>query len=431
MLGPLLFLIYINDLELGIKTHIKIFADDTSLFSVVNDPQSSADELNHDLELISHWAYQWKMSFNPDPTKQAVQVIFSRKHNKLDHPNIYFNNIEVKTVNEQKHLGLILDAKLTFASHINEKLSRARKGLGILKSLSRYLSVKTLDQIYKMYIRPHLDFCDVIFHVPCVTNPFDSSINLKFLMNTLERIQYHAALAITGAWKGTKLDKIYEELGWESLTNRRYCRRLFQFYKIQNGLTPPYLREPLPPPRTHLYGLRSANVLEEIRFHSDSYRDSFYPDSIRCWNRIGYALRNSPTLKSFKTSLFALYRPSPKRIFDIHDIPGIKWLYQLRVELSPLNEHKRKYNFLDTPSDKCSVCKTTENLVHFFLYCSRFIDARHTLFELALSLNCNFEQLQAKGKIKLFLYGDTSLTKAQNKLLLKATLKYLRDSERF
>ena len=83
-------------------------------------------------------------------------------------------------------------------------------------------------------------------------------------MNTIERIQYHAALAITGAWKGTNLDKIYEELGWESLTNRRYCRRLFQFYKIQYELSPPYLRGPLPPPRTHLFGLRSANVLKEI-----------------------------------------------------------------------------------------------------------------------------------------------------------------------
>ena len=182
-------------------------------FSVANDCNISANELNHDLEIISQWAYKWKMSFNPDPTKQAVQVIFSRKHNKNDHPSIYFNGMEVKTVNEHKHLGLTLDTKLTFASHINEKLSKARKGIGVLKSLSRYLSVKTLDQIYKTYIRPHLDFCDVIYHVPCITNPFDSSINLKYLMNTIERMQYDAALAITGAWKGTHLDKIYEELG--------------------------------------------------------------------------------------------------------------------------------------------------------------------------------------------------------------------------
>ena len=67
-----------------------------------------------------------------------------------------------------------------------------------------------------MYIRPHLDFCDVIYHVPSITNPFDSAINLNCLMNTLERNQYLAALAITGTWKGTNLNKIYDELGWES-----------------------------------------------------------------------------------------------------------------------------------------------------------------------------------------------------------------------
>ena len=230
VLGPLLFLIYINDLEVGIKSHIKFFADDTSLFSIVKDPDASAHELNHDLNLISQWARQWKMSFNPDPSKQAVQVVFSRKSKSIDHPQIYFNDIEVKSVKEHKHLGLILDAKLSFASHINEKLSKARKGLGIIKLLSPYLSIKTLDQIFKLCIRPHLDFCDVIYHIPNITNPFDSSITLNYLMNTLERIQYHAALSITGAWKGTNLNKIYDELGCESLTDRRWSRRLFHFF---------------------------------------------------------------------------------------------------------------------------------------------------------------------------------------------------------
>ena len=89
--------------------------------------------------------------FNPDPTKQAVQVVFTRKSKQIDHPKIYFNNNEVQTVNDHKHLGLILDSKLPFISHINEK-SKAHKGLGIVKSLSRFLSVKTLDLIFKLYI---------------------------------------------------------------------------------------------------------------------------------------------------------------------------------------------------------------------------------------------------------------------------------------
>ena len=79
--------------------------------------------------------------FYPDPTKQAVQVLFSRKTSKIAHPEIFFNDTEVKTVNGHKHLGLTLDTKLAFPTHIDEKLKKAPKGLGIIKTLSRYLSV--------------------------------------------------------------------------------------------------------------------------------------------------------------------------------------------------------------------------------------------------------------------------------------------------
>ena len=78
-LGPLLFLIYINDLPDGITSICKLFADDTSIFSKVLDVNESTKKLNLDLEKISQWAFQWKMHFNPYPNKQANEVIFSRK----------------------------------------------------------------------------------------------------------------------------------------------------------------------------------------------------------------------------------------------------------------------------------------------------------------------------------------------------------------
>ena len=246
-------------------------------------------------------------------------------------------------------------------------------------------------------------------------------------MNTLEKIQYHAALAITGTWKGTNLNNIYDELGWESLTYRRWCRCLFHFYKIQNNLTPPYLKDPIPPIRSHLFGSRSVNVINEIRCKSKNYSNSLYPDSIRCWNKIGPVLRNSPNLKSFKLGILALVRPPPKRIFDIHDPIGLKWLCQLRVGLSTLYAHKKNHNSSDTLCDKCDVCKSTENLEHFFLNCIRFTKTRRTLLNSVLTLNVNFNQLNPKNKIQLLLYGDTSFSDATNILLLISTLKFLRD----
>ena len=83
ILGPLLFLIYINDLTEGDTTNAKLFADDASLFSVVCDTQTSANDLNKDLKLINNWAFQWKMNFNPDLNKQAHEVIFSQEINHL------------------------------------------------------------------------------------------------------------------------------------------------------------------------------------------------------------------------------------------------------------------------------------------------------------------------------------------------------------
>ena len=83
MLGPVLFLICINDLPNELKSNVKLFANDTYLFTIVKDINESASILNNDLLLISKWAFNWKMLFNPDPTKPAQEVIFSKKKRKL------------------------------------------------------------------------------------------------------------------------------------------------------------------------------------------------------------------------------------------------------------------------------------------------------------------------------------------------------------
>ena len=99
--GPLLFLIYINDLERNIKSNIKFFAYDTMLFSIVKNLVLSADVLNHDFDIIYQWAHQCKMEFNPDPTKQATEVLFSCKKVIPFHPQLIFNGIIVKHVSDQ------------------------------------------------------------------------------------------------------------------------------------------------------------------------------------------------------------------------------------------------------------------------------------------------------------------------------------------
>ena len=433
VLGPLLFLIYINDLEKGIKSSIKFFADDTSLFSIVKNPHVSAQNINHDLQLISQWAVQWKMSFNPDLSKPAEEVIFSHKRHKSVHPPLFFNNVQVKQVNEHKHLGLILDSKLTFDSHINEKLAKARKGIGVIKYLSTYVSVKTLDQIYKMYVRPHLDFCDVIYHIPKIPSAFDSSIRLVGLMERIERIQYQAALAVTGAWKGTSLNKIYDELGWETLTDRRWFRRLVQLYKIRNGLTPDYLKIPLPATRGNRYGTRSVNEFHDLACRTTSYTNSFYPNSIKIWNEIGPELRQVRSLSEFKSKILNIIRPVKKSVFHVHDPTGIRRLFQIRVGLSPLNEHKKRHNFRDTISDICHCQTHPETTDHFLLHCDRFIEARHDMFEVVnpILIKNNLRLPNNTQLVKLLLYGHVNLCEADNISVISGTLNFIHKSTRF
>ena len=140
------------------------------------------------------------MAFNPDPTKQATEVLSSCKKSS---PNqLIFNGTVVAKVNEQKHVGLILDSSLSFEKHLNEKIIKAKKNIGIIKHMSKFLPLKTLDQLFNL-VRSHLDYCDIIYHKPSLTNQPPLGVSLNSLMEKVKRLQHQAALAITGARRGS------------------------------------------------------------------------------------------------------------------------------------------------------------------------------------------------------------------------------------
>ena len=132
MLGPLLFLIYINDLSEGLPSNSRLFPDDTSLFSVIHDSNISAFGLNSDLAKIYRWVFWWKMSFNPHHKKQTQEVIFSRKSKAISHSPLVFNNNNVIQTASQKHLGIILDTRLSFENHLETVLCKINKTIGLI-----------------------------------------------------------------------------------------------------------------------------------------------------------------------------------------------------------------------------------------------------------------------------------------------------------
>ena len=102
--------------------------------------------------------------------------------------------------------------------------------------------------MYKTLVRSHLGYCDIIYHIPTSNSQLNLGVTLNSLMEKVERIHYQAALAITGTWHGSNRAKRYEELGWELVADRRWCRCILQIYKIKNNMTPSYLRDKLPLP---------------------------------------------------------------------------------------------------------------------------------------------------------------------------------------
>ena len=215
ILGPLLFLIYINDLSAGLQCNPKLFADDTSLFATMHKIKKARNDLNKDLTKIPKWAFQWKMSFDPDISKQAHEVIFPRKRSVSSHPPLTFNNVPVAKTNSQKNLVMLIDKKLNFEEQLKKVESNVNKTIVIIRKLPNVLLRSARLTIYESFIRPHLDYGDIIYD-----KAFNESFHAK-----LESLQYKATLAITGAIKGSSTEKIYEELGLRSLKSRSWCRK--------------------------------------------------------------------------------------------------------------------------------------------------------------------------------------------------------------
>ena len=165
------------------------------------------------------------MQFNPDPNKQANEVIFSRKtsSNNLSHPPIKFNNNEISKCPHQKHLGIVLDSKLNFNAHVDQKIKKCNRIISLIRRLSINLPRNALLTINKSFVRPHLDYGYILYDKP----------NNENFQNKLEKVQYRVCLAITGAIQRTSRTNFYDELGLHPLIKRCCCNKLIFF--LQNS----------------------------------------------------------------------------------------------------------------------------------------------------------------------------------------------------
>ena len=221
----------------------------------------------------------------------------------------------------------------------------------MLRKLQTLLPRYSLLTIYKAFIRPHLDSCDVIYD-----KIFNESWHKK-----LESAQY------SGAIRGTDTENLYQKLGLESLQNRRKLRRLSLLYKIYKDQSPLYLYNLIPAKTTGNYPLRNVKEIPTIKVKHRFFENSFFPATITEWNDLDCSLRNAPSINVFKKNILKFIRLGPNKVFNIYNPYGLKLLTRPRLGLSHLRGHKFNHNFSDFLDEICMCGKDIESTNHFLL----------------------------------------------------------------
>ena len=302
----------------------------------------------------------------------------------------------------------------------------------MLKFLSRYLPRHTLNELYKLHVLPHLDYGDAIYHTPPKLCEFSHNEILISSMEKLVSVQYSAALAVTGRWRGTSRANLYAELGWESLNLCRWCRRLSLRYKSVNNLTPSYMTVPIPPLQQSNYTLRNPDVIGRIRARIEKLKSSFYPSCLTEWNELDPEIRLASSVTVFKKKLLSIIRPPAKSVFGIHDPMGLSHLTQLIVGLSKLSFHKFRHNFKDTVNPMCLTNDGVEDTEHSLLLCPSFAVQRQNLLAEILPLLRPFGYANLSNKVltQLLLYDDENLPNDVNRNILELTLQFIKETGR-
>ena len=407
ILGPLLFLIYINDIVRIINSSIRLFADDTSLYIIVENPIQAATILNSDLSQIYTWASNWLVTFNPSKTES---LLFSRKLFKPLHPTLYMNQQDIITVESYKHLGLTFTNDLSWHEHLNNIKTKAWHRINVMRKLKFQLSRKSLHIIYFSFIRPLLEYADVVWD-NCT----------QYEANELEKIQHEAARIVSGATKLVSIDKLLKEVGWDTLSCRRKKHKQILFYKMINGLCPDYLSSLVPPTvgNNRAYRLRNASDYKYIRSNTQLYYNSFLPSVVRDWNELPHTTRNAPSISSFKRSLNStpigvpLFYPDGKRIGQIYHS-------RLRMECSSLNHHLFSKNIIDS---RLCICGRPETTKYYLFECNRFNNLRQEMMQ-SISQLC-------EPTLNALLYGVTDLTDETNRQLFIIIQEYILRTKRF
>ena len=287
VLGPIMFLIYINDIANGVSSSTKLFADDGLLFREITS-QDDARELQKDLTSVTSWSKTWQMRFNPS----KCHILRMYRGKKIITHDYTMLGHKLTSVENHPYLGVELDQSLSWKPHIDKITSKAHNTLNFLRRNMYRSPQKTKEAAYKTLVRPLVEYCGSAWDPGAVGQ-----------IKQVEAVQRKAARFVTGNWSWhTSVTSLLHELKWRSLQERRLTRRLVLMYQAHHGMSavaiPPYVHQPerIPPRKHHLQYSQLATRI-------NTYDDSFWPRTIKSWNLLPPHIIDSITPEQFRDLL--------------------------------------------------------------------------------------------------------------------------------
>ena len=285
VLGPLLFLVYINDIALEVSSEISLFADDALLYKNIKTLQH-VRELQNDLDNLVLWESNWSMQFHPEKCK-VLRVTNKRKIIDGEY-NIHNHKLEL--VKKAKYLGVTLDQKMNFKHHIAQTTVKAQSSRQFLQRNLVSSDKDTKLQCYKTFIRPIVEYASTVW---------DPVGNSK-LIYQLEMVQRKAVRWVNNKWRHDESPTLMiNQLNLQTLQQRRAVNRLNMLYELYHGLK-------FMPCNTIKRQRCSDTRFQRIYGSIQSYSNSFYPNTIREWNDLPSKIVNSEDLNAFKNGMMHL-----------------------------------------------------------------------------------------------------------------------------
>ena len=297
VLGPILFLAYINDLPDNITSQVRLFADDTVVYAAISRMDDSL-ALQRDLDTLQTWENKWDMEFNPSKC-QVLQITRARKPIPTSY---YLHNQKLEVTDCARYLGVDISHNLSFNNHIDRICNSANKTLGFLRRNLKTNDKQLKSIAFQATVRPVLEYCSSCWDPYTQRN-----------ISKLEMVQRRAARWVKGDWRQTSsVTGMLQELGWRTLALRRADARLVMLYKIVHGVVAVPSQFYLPQPGRESRGPR-PHTIPQIQTTRDYFKYSFFPLTVVQWNALPPDIPAVLSLDGFKAAVCSVEHAAPRK----------------------------------------------------------------------------------------------------------------------